>query len=646
MMTTTTKTAKAKPIIRFFSYFPMRVIALLLIVILSGIGLADYTAFSGLGQIDICQGSMAVDTVYLKNTGTEDAELGITSSSWSKHVPSEVRVKPGEQAVVYNFIRPPKDIGLGMYEITTRFDNGVTKELRQIVNIKSCPVTIVSEGETFTDCPCTLTYYEFKITNTGPLPETYALGVNSEYAEISKNPLVIKPNSTESVYVSLQLPCGNVGEYEFTFITQAASGFRTETPFRFISREGCFDFRLEPGKPLLEKTPEFVPQDRDYKICSGRTSYIPVRVISTGELDTKLNYSVDRLPFYGTLNLTKGSEKIVHIPVDMHKGTYDLEIGVKSNKGVYKSESFKVKVEDCNSNEDFPQESSILNKLVFAVLGLIIVFVLFYIFPKEETVKKRRPLAKKWKVVLAMVLALILLVAAVFALNILGIAIIGGAVSLFSIVYSFVQFYWIYFIAGVVLFAIVALFNWRPELFKATSMFFIVIVVAGAIFLLLSVCFYGGICTFVQPEQKAEGISESPTMYIWNKDRSKEIDLSEFIKNPDSDNLIYLATDVDNISVVFEGPIATLTPLNGFYGERIINFIVDDGKGGRAVSPDITLIVLDRQTKPWDRAIGVLARFGGVIMFLVFAAVIVVILMVIRAQRPRKRIVVSRKKKA
>jgi len=73
------------------------------------------------------------------------------------------------------------------------------------------------------------------------------------------------------------------------------------------------------------------------------------------------------------------------------------------------------------------------------------------------------------------------------------------------------------------------------------------------------------------------------------------IDMNQYFEDPDNDSLIYTASLVDNIAVDVNQNVATLRPNENFYGERIVVFTADDGKGGKTDSAVVTVTVLKRE---------------------------------------------------
>ncbi len=121
---------------------------------------------------------------------------------------------------------------------------------------------------------------------------------------------------------------------------------------------------------------------------------------------------------------------------------------------------------------------------------------------------------------------------------------------------------------------------------------FFFVVLFCALFIAATFFFFSGYFETFKQKQNSSLIQENSTNYILYSGKARNIDLSEFIRDTDMDNLSIYVTPVSNINVAITGTIVSFTPESNFTGTRYVTFIADDGKGGRAYSPDITLVVL------------------------------------------------------
>ncbi len=78
---------------------------------------------------------------------------------------------------------------------------------------------------------------------------------------------------------------------------------------------------------------------------------------------------------------------------------------------------------------------------------------------------------------------------------------------------------------------------------------------------------------------------------VWQQDMVQSLDLSNYFKDPDSDMLIFSATETQHITIDIAGSTAYLTPETGWTGEERVKFMADDEKGGKMTSNTVPLRV-------------------------------------------------------
>jgi hypothetical protein len=167
--------------------------------------------------------------------------------------------------------------------------------------------------------------------------------------------------------------------------------------------------------------------------------------------------------------------------------------------------------------------------------------------------------------------------------------------------------------------------------------------------LLVGVLIFGR--AFMQPAIPAENQTlnqtDYKTVFSWDKNREYRINLSEYTINADDDLIEYRVTPVENIGIEIDGSVVILTPDTDFVGDRVVNFIAIDSRGGRAYSPDILLRVRDREpvTVAIYRALkSALSNAINYVLLTLVLIVVVIILLILRV-RDKKRMKVLRPKR-
>ncbi len=346
---------------------------------------------------------------------------------------------------------------------------------------------------------------------------------------------------------------------------------------------------------------------------------------------------------------------------------------------------------------------------LFVLLAVLIVLIVLFalIFPRAKRWlwkreqkrladeglqgRARKFLAVHKRPVTAVIVILLLVlvtIASYYLLRNLGIDMVGLEWGILGSMFAFASQHMLYVILDIVLLAIIiACILWLPKLLammqrrwkekreradivlekypkeRSSSMWmFVVVIVVVVFFLLSSLCFFTTVCknaglnieithpanttNQTQLNETAGYIVENSTVYIWNKNTVKEIDLSRYIINQDNVTLQYIFTPVENMTVqISDQGIVTLTPDRGWFGHRVMNFIIDDGRGNRVISPDIDLYVLDVNRTFADRLTDFLAVYVNYIIIGLLFIVIVVILLILFTKKPgrKKRILVRRK---
>ena len=92
-----------------------------------------------------------------------------------------------------------------------------------------------------------------------------------------------------------------------------------------------------------------------------------------------------------------------------------------------------------------------------------------------------------------------------------------------------------------------------------------------------------------------ESVCDSSYYIRFDEDTRFKLDLANWFYDPDSDDLEYSASEVDNVKLKISNNLVTLTPEKNWYGIEEIVFYADDGKGGTAESRKFYVHVLDKK---------------------------------------------------
>jgi predicted PurR-regulated permease PerM len=143
---------------------------------------------------------------------------------------------------------------------------------------------------------------------------------------------------------------------------------------------------------------------------------------------------------------------------------------------------------------------------------------------------------------------------------------------------------------------------------------------------------------------------DTETIKIIDQGSQKTFNIAGMVSDPDSDELTFRHTPVNNISIqIDEFGEVTVTPDPGWTGITTASFIADDGKGGVSYSPDFFFIVKEKQEQAlWQSfLVWLVVNLNLLIVLITALIVIIIIAFILKTQKPRdrKRILLVKKKK-
>jgi hypothetical protein len=544
-------------------------------------------------------------------------------------------------------------------------------------------IAVDIDNYSWSNCPCTPTRYEFFVTNPGATVETYDLSVDTSasYYSISSRSIDIPARGKAPVYVFVNLPCEQTGSHTYHFMASArGSGYKSSTPFYLTIRESCYSYDLTLGNPyLVNQNRNATYKETRYKIwCVNDTLAIPVGVVNTGEL--KNSYSITTrgslAPETVVRQLTsKNGTTIIFLVNLSEKGSRSVMIDALSDLGkVRKTLEIALNVNECvNGSVVLPATAPVRNLSRYLIGAIIVIAILLLALLVLLVLKRAKNTGKEKEAAgetdtrrKSPTAVVIMLFIVILAIAYLFVRLIWYLMhKLWPVVQSAASLLWQYWIgiAIAVVLLIVLIYLWRRERAFTTGKtlrHFVVVVCIAVLFLAAALCFYTELCRPIGVQMMNETVNvsnvsvinaDSATTIIWNKNRDKTYDLREYVTDANDDTLTFTATPVNNITVTIgnDGTVL-LRPEPGWSGERVVNFIADDGKGGRAYSPDITLVVLDQEDPfygpVWNPLRNfVLENINYFLLALVFIVVLIIFLILQTKEQPKK-VLVRRKRKA
>lgn len=332
----------------------------------------DFNAYATQKTIYACSCGISQDKIVLENTGDVASTYSVsqdgTGSNFSSITERAFSLKPGESKVISDFVKAPCGI-TGDYDLKTGFETvfGAKKELEQKIQIKDCVnIDIKMLEASVPVCPCSPAKYTFNIENSGTFLETYRLSIDSSYAAISENVLILEPQKSQNVTVFITTPCGNYGNLGFSINAVAeSSGISAELPFA-LQVAPCYNYTMQG---LAQ-----------YSVCKGLNNIVPITIKNTANVANTyfLDANADWAMFENSsISLWSGENKTVNLnvyPVDVEPANYNITIDAVNARGEIRKElNVAANVENCYSLNLVPEYNDL--QIVSGEKGTVNIFI-------------------------------------------------------------------------------------------------------------------------------------------------------------------------------------------------------------------------------------------------------------------------------
>lgn len=324
-------------------------ILLLLVSLKSGFALQeDFNAYSSQKDIYACSCSVTLNRIILENTGDVTSVYDIkqegSAAAYSSIAENGFSLEPGETKGASNFISIPCGI-TGEFRIKTEISTifGLKKEMEQKVIAKDCvDINLMMVEASVPVCPCSPARYIFTVENTGTFLETYKLAIDSDYAELSEDILVLGSKQRGNVTVFITTPCGSYGDLNFELDALAErSGMLAQLPF-VLHVNPCYEYVISGLN--------------QYSVCSGLNNIIPIKINNTAKVANTyfLGSDADWANFEEPMiDLWGGQSKVVNLdvyPVDVATNNYNITLsGITARGEIKKTLNIATNVENCYS---------------------------------------------------------------------------------------------------------------------------------------------------------------------------------------------------------------------------------------------------------------------------------------------------------
>ncbi len=364
------------------------------------LALADFSAFSSQGTINLCKGDTYVDEITIKNDKNIPKIFNIEQTnedlySYTTVFPNRLALDSFEKGTVYQ-VFSPRIKSLDYYQSKVIIESdGKKKLLKQDINFVECKnIEIVAAEHSYSNCPCVSTIYTFEIENIGGFSDTFYISIDMDerYYALSEEIASLQPGDKKTFYANVRLPCDSTGKISMDLLVRSgASGFEAKKPLYLSLRDDCYDFDVSFGNITRDIDDQFILRDNlTYDMLVNDSFFIPFKINNKGEFST--NYSIDaEVPHFvevlrpdRVVDINETSNGYLYInSTNVTVKKFEALIKITSDVGQY-SKSYSLEGEFIDLIEDEPPS------LVYLYVGLIILLLIALFLFIFIMVKRRR----------------------------------------------------------------------------------------------------------------------------------------------------------------------------------------------------------------------------------------------------------------
>ena len=217
----------------------LTVILMTTLLVLSGVALADFSAYSSQKDIKSCQCETQITDITIKNDGPEKDTyfLSLEGNGLSQLSNNIVPLQPGEtQEIILYTTVPCDEIHSSLTVNIDSFKTGKRKKLDFNIESELCNNIQLLTTKNLTDKICVNETYKhpFTLKNVGTFRDNFLLSVKGEIANRLALPreIALQPNESMDFQVFLDANTSYVGNNQFEMIVRGSkSKIKTSVPF-------------------------------------------------------------------------------------------------------------------------------------------------------------------------------------------------------------------------------------------------------------------------------------------------------------------------------------------------------------------------------------------------------------------------------
>jgi len=331
----------------------------------------DFYAYSKNVFINLNQGSVFVNKIYIKNTGQLNSFYSIKQEGSGKKFSSlsvdSFSLDKGKEGVIYNYINIPFDSEDGVYVLKTEISTalGLKKVLVQEIKVeRKNNIRLMIENKSIKIKPCKVAVFKLKLFNPANFLEIYNLKTESKelgkFITLSQKEAVLPENASMDVFLNVNPSCDVYGNYTIPLIIETRYNKLKAKIDLNLEIERDYDFDVRFGDYGGNKT-SFKEHYGAYELCEFEKKKIPVKVMNKADVVNGYLIKLINKPKFVSLdynkieNLAKNKSVLIYInldPKDSLNKTYNLSFYIASSYGNIKKEAdLSMRVSNCYTPE-------------------------------------------------------------------------------------------------------------------------------------------------------------------------------------------------------------------------------------------------------------------------------------------------------
>ncbi len=273
----------------------------------------------------VCQGKSAEFNISIKNIGKLEGTFDL-SASMGALSQNKVVLSPGNTKDL-SLIVDTTELGVGEYTLSVTASEGQISDTGEFkLVVRDCyDATLEIVPTNMEKCVCEIAGYEIFLKNTGEMPDTYDIGLESDVYN-HETDITLSPG--EETRIPIDIPTLGLAPGEYVLTATAESDYvslSANATLRIKSFESCYSIIIESDKNTIV-----------IKACSAPV--LPMVIKNEGEVDDIVDIAHDGPEWIyvspDSFNLQSGEEKTAYLYIspsfEISEGSYTATVSATS----------------------------------------------------------------------------------------------------------------------------------------------------------------------------------------------------------------------------------------------------------------------------------------------------------------------------